>query len=427
MWTNYKLSQICTITSSKRIFASEYVESGVPFWRGQEIQEMKNGNTQIRERLYISEEKYYELKKMYGVPSEGDILLSSVGTLGTPYQVKKNDKFYFKDGNLTWFKNFKQISNSTFLYYWMQSKYFIVQIKNNKIGAVQSALTIDFLNNYVIYLPDRTEQDRIAAFLSLIDSKIENNNRIITELESLAKLIYDYWFVQFDFPNNNDKPYKSSGGKMIWNEKLKREIPEGLVVLPLPKCCDIIDCLHSKKPDRMFEDEKYYLLQLENLVDMGIVDLSNKYYVKKEVYKLWTSRIEVKHGDLVVTNAGRVGSIARIPGNVVAGIGRNITAIRPLKVPPVYLYYFFNSSDIRGQIKVNTDSGSFFGSLNVKGIKELVITTPDEQCYDVLSKFEEIASPMREQIESTAQENFKLTRLRDWLLPMLMNGQVTIK
>lgn len=300
-------------------------------------------------------------------------------------------------------------------------------IQNSVNGSIQDNINIEYLTDLDFKVPDKPYQDKIVNVLSTIDLKIEHNKKVNIELEALAKSIYNYWFIQFDFLDAQNKPYKSSGGEMVWNETLKRKIPKGWIVQPLPECCNIIDCLHSKKPDYLFEDEKYYLLQLENIVDMGLIDLTNKYYVSRDMYELWISRIEVKYGDLVVTNAGRVGSIARIPNNVVSGIGRNMTAIRPLKVPPAFLYYYFNSPDIKEQIKVNTDSGSFFGSLNVKGIKELLITTPDEQNSDVLSKFEECILPIREQIELNAQQIYELTNLRDWLLPMLMNGQVSVK
>ncbi len=321
---------------------------------------------------------------------------------------------------------FKSSYNPFYIYYWLRMKkeYLrqIAGVTNKPILPKNVFEQID------IEIPSKNIQDKIASVLVTIDDKIKLNNKVIADLEAMAITIYDYWFVQFEFPNNDGKPYKSSGGKMAWNERLKREIPGGWDVHALIKCCDVIDCLHSKKPNYVFEDEQYYLLQLENLVNMGLIDLSNKYYVTKDIYKLWTSRIEVKWGDLVITNAGRVGSIGRIPHNINAGIGRNMTAIRPIKkIPPVFLYYFFNSPDMKGQIKVNKDLGSFFSSLNVKGIKKLLLTIPDDEENSILFKFEEIVSPIRERIELNAQENFELQKLRDWLLPMLMNGQITIR
>ena len=119
-WTKQKLGDICEITSSKRIFANEYLLSGVPFYRGKEISAKQKSTSEIDDPIFISHDKFEEIKLKYGVPLEGDILLTSVGTIGNPYLVKENEEFYFKDGNLTWFKNFKGI-NSQWLYYWLLS------------------------------------------------------------------------------------------------------------------------------------------------------------------------------------------------------------------------------------------------------------------------------------------------------------------
>jgi len=119
-WKKVKLGEVVDIGSSKRIFYKEYVDRGIPFYRSKEIIE-KHNRQEISTTLFITEEKYNEIKNKFGVPQERDLLLTSVGTLGIPYIVKKNEKFYFKDGNLTWFKNFKEDLFNKFLYYWFLS------------------------------------------------------------------------------------------------------------------------------------------------------------------------------------------------------------------------------------------------------------------------------------------------------------------
>ena len=114
------MDDLCEITSSKRIFAADYVSAGVPFYRGREITEKYKGNLDVSTELFITEEKFGEIKRKSGAPVAGDLLLTSVGTLGSVYVVKPNDRFYFKDGNLTWFRNFKGL-DSRFLYYWLGS------------------------------------------------------------------------------------------------------------------------------------------------------------------------------------------------------------------------------------------------------------------------------------------------------------------
>lgn len=291
-------------------------------------------------------------------------------------------------------------------------------------GSAQPKLTQNNLASIELNLPDYETQTRVSTILSSIDNKIENNNKINAELESLAKTIYDYWFLQFEFPNEEGKPYKSSGGKMVWNKELKREIPDGWKVSNIKNYCEITDCLHSKKPDFCFENEDCYLLSLENLTKEGHIDLTNKYYIKSKDYKEWIKRIEIKENDFVVTNAGRAGDICKVPRNVKCAIGRNITAIRPFNIDPNYLYCFFKSIYVKEQIQSNLDCGSFFMSFNVKSIKKINLLIPTN---DVLNKIDLLLQPIIKQIEMNIQENNRLSSLRDFLLPMLMNGQVQFK
>ncbi|WP_405321192.1 restriction endonuclease subunit S [Methanobrevibacter thaueri] len=169
----YELGDLCNISSSKRIFAREYVDAGIPFYRGKEIIELFN-NRDVSTELFITTEKYESIKRKYGVPKEGDILLSSVGTLGIPYLVK-NEKFYFKDGNLTWFKDFDSKLNNKYLYWWLQSIEAKYQINNKCIGSTQKALPIKTLEKFEINLPSLTAQLQIVDILENISNKIKVN------------------------------------------------------------------------------------------------------------------------------------------------------------------------------------------------------------------------------------------------------------
>ena len=174
-WKKYRIGDLCDISSSKRIFAEEYRTVGIPFYRGKEIIEKHNGNAPSTE-IYIDPDRYYSIKDKYGVPKQGDILLTSVGTLGIPYIVK-DESFYFKDGNLTWFRNFNGIL-SEYLYYWFHSKQAQAQIDGKCIGSTQKALPIEVLKNFEITIPSIPTQERIVCILRSIDGKIDLNNRI---------------------------------------------------------------------------------------------------------------------------------------------------------------------------------------------------------------------------------------------------------
>ena len=323
------------------------------------------------------------------------------------------------------FKNIiinKSISDVDFLYYYL--KYHVNEIETLGTGTTFKEVSKSSFEKYEIEIPDLPTQQKIAEILSSLDDKIALNKKINAKLEAMAKRLYDYWFVQFDYPDKNGKPYKTSGGKMVWNEVLKREIPEGWEVKSINEVCDVIDCLHSKKPDFCYEDEESYLLSLENITKEGYIDISEKYYISKKDFSEWTSRICVKENDFLFTNAGRAGDMGMIPNGIKCAIGRNITAVRSKKINPYYLRCFFKSLYMKEQILNNLDKGCFFMSFNVRSIKQLSILISKEENFH---KFISFCEPIIKQLNKNNSEIQKLTNLRDRLLPLLMNGQVEVE
>ena len=182
----YLINNICEVGSSKRIYLSEYQDSGVPFYRGKEIIE-KDSNKDISNELFISQERYDEIKTKFGVPAVGDILMTAVGTIGISWYVNETN-FYFKDGNLIWFKNFnKDIINSKYLYYLFKSKLFSEIIKNISIGSTQKAITIEQVKKIELNLPKIEIQTKIVKMLDNIDRKIKLNNEINNNLYDVSK------------------------------------------------------------------------------------------------------------------------------------------------------------------------------------------------------------------------------------------------
>lgn len=191
-WQEVKLGDICEITSSKRVFMADYVTSGIPFYRSKEIIEKQYGNN-ISTELFITEKKYEEIKQKFSVPQEGDILLTSVGTLGIPYIVKKNEKFYFKDGNLTWIKKSEKLLPK-YLYYFLISTEGKSKLENISIGTTQKAITIVGLKGLEISLPPLSTQQKIASVLGALDNKIELNQWENNNLEQQAFAIFNSMF-----------------------------------------------------------------------------------------------------------------------------------------------------------------------------------------------------------------------------------------
>ena len=223
------IRDLCEITSSKRIYAADYQPDGVPFYRSKEIIEKHKGNVEVSIELFISESRFSEIESKFGAPHPGDLLLTSVGTLGVPYVVRAGERFYFKDGNLTWFRNFKNL-DSQFLYYWLTSPEGKSELKKCTIGSSQSAFTIVLLKGMEIELPPLPTQRRVAGILSAYDGLIENNMRRIKILEEMAQTIYREWFVHFRFPGHEKV-------KMV-NSPLGK-IPEGWEVVELGDVTDI--------------------------------------------------------------------------------------------------------------------------------------------------------------------------------------------
>jgi type I restriction enzyme S subunit len=182
-WPKMRLDSFCEVTSSKRIFAADYVSEGVPFYRAKEISEKHHGNPDVSTELFITRSKFDGLRSKFGAPKAGDLLLTSIGALlGSPYVVKAGEEFYFKDGNLTWFRNFDGLE-SQFLYYWMLSPQGKGELQKSKIGSAQPAFTIGLLKQMEIMLPSVQVQRRIAEMLLTYDDLIENNTRRIKILD----------------------------------------------------------------------------------------------------------------------------------------------------------------------------------------------------------------------------------------------------
>jgi len=175
----------------------DYVSFGVPFYRGKEVIERAKGHC-ISTELFISSEQHEELKLKFGSPQDGDILLTSVGTLGVPYYIFGDGDFYFKDGNVTWFRNFSEKVNSKFLFYWLASPTTQRRLDEISIGSTQRALTISALKSLEIVLPDISLQQVIVSVLDALSDRITFLRETNATLESIAQALFKSWFVDFD-------------------------------------------------------------------------------------------------------------------------------------------------------------------------------------------------------------------------------------
>ncbi len=288
-------------------------------------------------------------------------------------------------------------------------------------GSAQPKLTQDNLNNIELNILNKETQQKIAKVLSDLDTKIELNNRINSELEAMAKTLHDYWFVQFDFPDTNGKPYKSTGGKMVWNEELKREIPE---VWEIGTLDDLGKIIGGSTPSKAVED---------NFCSEGIP------WITPKDLSLNSGKKFISKGELDVSEKGfKSASLKTLPKNSIllssrAPIGymviarNDVTTNQGFKsfVPskgystPFIFYTIKNSMKV---IEANA-SGSTFKEISGGVLKSISVCLSNKNIIDLFSKKVESIFKQQDVLE---QENQELASLRDWLLPMLMNGQVRV-
>lgn len=395
-WKITQLGNICDISSSKRIFASEYKTSGIPFYRGKEIIEKFNKKP-ISTELFISPERFNEINNKFGVPKEGDILLTSVGTLGIPYLVG-NEDFYFKDGNLNWFKQFKSC-NSRFLFFWFQSPFAKHQIETKSIGSTQKALTIDILKNFTIHLPPIKVQNKIVAILSSIDDKIELNNKINRNLEAQAQAIFKSWFIDFE-------PFKN--GKFIDSELGK--IPEGWKVESIYSISEVI--YGAPFSSNLFNNKQLGtpIIRIRDLPN----EASNTYTTESH-----PKGYLIKQGDIVVGMDGEFK--AYLWGGDNAWLNQRICVFKS-KLNVSTAFVMFSIVPLLNEVE-SSELATTVIHLGKNDIDRFKIILPK---LNILKEFNRISIPIFDAIIKNKRESQRLAQLRDTLLPKLMSGEVNI-
>lgn len=390
-WQEVKLGDICEITSSKRIFMADYVTSGIPFYRSKEIIEKQRGNN-ISTELFITEKKYEEIKQKFSVPQEGDILLTSVGTLGIPYIVRENEKFYFKDGNLTWIKKSESLLPE-YLYYYLVSVEGKFKLENISIGTTQKAITIVGLKGLEIPLPPLDIQKKIAGVLGALDDKIELNNKINNNLEQQAQALFKSWFVDFE-PFCGVMPEDWKIGKLKDVLKLK------------------------KTPIRAGENCALPYLPID-IIPIHSLALT-EFRPNSEAQ---SSLITFDKDDILI-GAMRV-YFHRVTIAPCAGITRT-TCFVLSPFDESYLLYalLLCNQDKSIEFAQTTSKGSTMPyAVWDGGLGDLEINIPQR---NIVEKFNNILLPSIRQIQNSYFENTRLAAIRDALLPKLMSGEIDV-
>ena len=395
-----------------QLHASDYVADGIPCIMPAN---MKSNRVDLSAIAYISEKDAKRLSKH--LVKAGDILYSRRGDVTQKALIREAEAGYFCGTGCLLVRPGDAI-DPEFLTYHLSTPTNQDWIVKQAVGATMPNLNTAILSAVPLNLPPNKDiQRRTAAILSALDAKIDCNNRINAELEAMAKTLYDYWFVQFDFPDANGKPYKSSGGKMAYNATLKREIPSGWHDSNVLAVADLLGggTPTKKKPHYWGGDIPFFT---PTDADGSIFKFSTADYITSKGLKGSSTKLFSKH-TVFITARGSVGRL--VLAGVDMAMNQSCYALRA-KTGISHVFLFFLAKELIHHLHVKS-SGSVFDSIVSNDIELTKLAIPKGE---VIEKFAAVVEPVFEKIANNTKENQQLAQLRDWLLPLLMNGQVTV-
>lgn len=421
-WPKIPLRQLCHRIGDGLHGTPQYDNSSIYFINGNNL---KNGKIEITENTKSVAASEHE--RNFIALDENSLLLSINGTLGSM-------AFYNGEniilGKSAAYLNFKSGINR-FYYYYFQLKDIQQYFYNVATGSTIKNLSLKSLQDFEVPVPEEIEWKKIVKVLSDLDSKISLNNRINAELEAMAKTIYDYWFVQFDFPisaaqaasmgkpDKKGKPYKASGGKMVWSEELKREIPEGWEV---KKVGDFLYTslggTPSTKEPKYWEGGTIPWLNSGEIANFPITDSELK-ITEKAVKSSATELLPKGSVMLSITRHLRPSILG-----IDACANQSVVGIKEMGDIKCYFLYPYLQNEIPRLMTLR--SGAQQPHINKETVEDSFILIPNETS-GILKSYNKQVGNLYDLILNNAFQNQKLTELRDWLLPMLMNGQIKIK
>lgn len=396
-----------------------FVDKGFPVLNGSNLSSIKLVENDLK---FVTIEKALSLKK--AIASRGDIVITHRGTLGQISFIHQKSRFseYLISQSQFRLRLKKDLADPEYIVYYFHSAEGQKRLLANKnyVGVPALAQATTNFRKVAIPLPELWEQKVIAKVLSTLDDKIELNNKICSELESLAQDLYHFWFTQFDFPDEDGKPYRSSGGKMVWNDELGREIPEGWRFMPLTAIGEIAGgATPSRKNSEFYQEngipwitpkdmsetnEKYILRGKTNISELGLRCSSAKL---------------LPTGTVLLTSRAPIGYLG-IANNPLS-TNQGFKSIVPKKEYGSEFVYFL-LKDMVPSLRTMGAKSTFqeVSKTVLEGTKVLV---PDAI---IVSLFKEAVAPYSDMRRSCEAETRELAKLRDFLLPLLMNGQVSV-
>lgn len=417
-WVTTKFNNVCypekgAVISGpfgSNISSKFFVDKGVPVIRGNNMS-LSLDKFYDDGFVFVTKEKADELN-CYA--QEGDLIFTAAGTIGQVGILEaplNYSKYVISNKQLRARVDTSKI-DILYAYYWFSGRWMQEYFIRNNKGSTVPLITLSELKDAPISYPeDMAEQKRIVSVIESLSNRISINRQICSELESMAKTLYDYWFVQFDFPDENGKPYRTSGGEMVWNEQLKREIPKGW---KHGKLCDIANITMGQSPaGESYNDAGDGLIFYQGRTDFGLR------FPTPRMYTTAPTRFAQK-GDILLSVRAPVGDLNFAMEDCC--IGRGLAALNSRLGSQMHLFYTL--AGFQQIFKVMDGNGTTFGSITKDTLFDMgVVIPPDE----VLKCFEKQVKPIESKIEKCEEEIRELTKLRDWLLPMLMNGQARVE
>lgn len=457
-WPEFQLGERCTVKSSKRIFAHEYVKDGIPFMRSKDVIDKALGSF-VNYDLCISKKRFMEIKKTHGSPEQGDILMSSVGNRsGQPYVIQDEGEFHFKDGNILWLSEFNDI-NSDYLAYWFKSDIGQNALASVMIGSAQKALTIDSIRKLWVKFPNIEYQNNAAEILKSLDNKIALNRQTNQTLEAIAFAIFKSWFVSFD-PIKAKMEVLEKGGSQYDAEMAAMSVISYKSLDELKK----LELQNSKGYKQLIETTKLFPSTMENgdipqswhLSEIGDevqvvggatpATKNNEFWDDGNIH--WTTPKDMSNlrdkilidTDRKITESGlKKISSGLLPKNTVlmssrAPVGYLALAKVPLainqgyiamkcndKLTPEFILQWcnFNMDEIKQRA-----SGTTFAEISKKNFKPIPIIVPNDE---LIKKYTEQVKSIYDSITSNAIESNRLASIRDSFLPELLAGNFPLE
>ncbi|MFK3877094.1 restriction endonuclease subunit S [Pantoea agglomerans] len=416
-WPRVKIAELCELIVDCVNKTAPSVDYETPY-KMIRTPNIKGGRINLTGCRYVEKETFKKWTRRATV-DKGDVLLTREAPMGEVGYVDFTDTVFLGQ-RIMQYRAAPQKLDSAFLLYSFLSPDLQCQFRrHDSTGSIVSHIRVPDCSEFEISLPSLDEQRKIASTLRNIDEKIALNSHINTELEAMAKTLYDYWFVQFDFPDANGKPYKTSGGKMEYNTTLKREIPAGWRASNILSLANLLGGGTPTKTKPEYwngsipfftptdSDKNIYSLNTQDsITDLGLKNSSTRLFEKNTIF---------------ITARGSVGRLAL--NAVPMAMNQSCYALKA-KQGVSFAFLYFLTKELIHHLEVKA-TGSVFNSIISNDIEYTYLALPEDN--DLIDKYAKKTELAFAKIELLTKENQHLIALRDWLLPLLMNGQVTVK